>query len=311
MGGVALLGPADGDDGRSGSRVRGEHAVVPVAVHAGRGDEPGDALQELEGGEQDLGAPIGRGFGEAIEEPGLGRSEAGRAAQGVEALEGKGWPGTVADQALDARTVVALDADGGVDAEAAGALPGEHALGIGLVEKAACAEVPEHTALNDTLEVEPVVFVEQGGLVEADSPSGTCAKTPSRTTRWKWKWGLRDDPKRCRKETAPSWASGGAPGLAERSVVRMARRKICRTAPRRQGCGGGRGAGASGGTAPTGARVGAADWSVRWAATSAIRRVLHEGQMPRPLQEKAIRRSWPQSSHRARANPCARMPQRR
>ena len=30
-------------------------------------------------------------------------------------------------------------------------------------------------------------------------------------------------------------------------------------------------------------------WSVRCAAASAIRRVLHEGQTPRPLQEKATR----------------------
>ena len=146
--------------------------MVTVAVHPGRGNEPGEALQELERGEEDFGAPVGRGPGEAIEQPGLGRGEGGRAAQGVEALEGEGWPGTVTDQALDARPVVALDADGGVDAEAAGALPGEHALSIGLVEKAARAEVPEHTALNDTLEVEPVVFVEQGGLVEADSLVG-------------------------------------------------------------------------------------------------------------------------------------------
>jgi hypothetical protein len=90
----------------------------------------------------------------------------------VEALEGEGWPGAVTDQALDACTVVALDANGGVDAEAAGALPGEHALGIGLIEKAAHTEVPEHTALNDTLEAEPVMFVEQAGLVEAHSSVG-------------------------------------------------------------------------------------------------------------------------------------------
>jgi hypothetical protein len=166
------LGPTDGDDDGSGSSVRGKHAVVPMAVHAGRWDEPGEALQELEGGEHDLGAPIGRGFGEPIEEPCVGRGEGGRSAQGVKALEGEGWPGAVTDQAFDARTVLTLDANGSVDAEAAGALPGEHALGIGLVEKAARVEVPEHAALDDTREVEPVVFVEDGGLIEADSSVG-------------------------------------------------------------------------------------------------------------------------------------------
>jgi len=69
------LRPADGDGGRSGSCVGGEHAMVSVAVHPGRGNEPGDALEELEGREQDLGASVGRGPREAIEEPGLGRGE--------------------------------------------------------------------------------------------------------------------------------------------------------------------------------------------------------------------------------------------
>ena len=146
--------------------------MVTMAVHPGRGYEPGEALQELERGEEDFRSPVGPGLGEAIEQPGLGRGEGGRAAQGVKALEGEGWPGTVADQALDARPVVALDADGGVDAEPAGPLPGEHALSIGLAEQAARAEVPEYAALNDTLEADPVAFVEQAGLVEADSAVG-------------------------------------------------------------------------------------------------------------------------------------------
>ena len=53
---------------------------------------------------------------------------------------------------------------------AAGSLPGEHALGIGLIEQAVRAEVAEDAALNRTLEFEPVALVELGGLVEADDP---------------------------------------------------------------------------------------------------------------------------------------------
>ena len=45
-----------------------------------------------------------------------------------------------------------------------------------------------------------------------------------------------------------------------------------------------------------------------WAATSHMRRALQEGQMPRPLHENGISRSWPRSSQRALANPWARMP---
>lgn len=52
-------------------------------------------------------------------------------------------------------------------------------------------------------------------------------------------------------------------------------------------------------------------WSLRWAAVSAMRGVLHEGQTPRPLQEKATRKSCSQSAQRARAKPCAKMPQSR
>ena len=65
------LGPADGDDGVSGSCVGRHHTVVSVTVHPGRRDEPGEALDELDRGDQNLGAPVGRGLGEAVEEPGL------------------------------------------------------------------------------------------------------------------------------------------------------------------------------------------------------------------------------------------------
>jgi len=44
--------------------------VVTMAVHPGRGYEPGEALQELERGEEDFRSPVGPGLGEAIEQPG-------------------------------------------------------------------------------------------------------------------------------------------------------------------------------------------------------------------------------------------------
>jgi hypothetical protein len=52
-------------------------------------------------------------------------------------------------------------------------------------------------------------------------------------------------------------------------------------------------------------------WSRRCAAASAMRRVLHEGQTPRPLQEKATKKSAPQLSQRTRAKPWARVPHSR
>ena len=37
---------------------------------------------------------------------------------------------------------------------------------------------------------------------------------------------------------------------------------------------------------------------MRWAAVAAMLRALQEGQTPRPLQEKAARKSWPQPEQR-------------
>ena len=57
-------GPAQGDDGSPKPGVGRQDAVVTVAVDAGCGDKPGEALEELEGREDDLGAAIGRMPGE-------------------------------------------------------------------------------------------------------------------------------------------------------------------------------------------------------------------------------------------------------
>lgn len=75
----------------------------------------------------------------------------------MEAFKCEGRSGTIAEQALDARAVITLDADGGIDAEAAGSLPGEHTLGIDLIEQAVRAEVSENAALKqNTLESDPI-----------------------------------------------------------------------------------------------------------------------------------------------------------
>ena len=129
------------------------------------------------------------------------------------------------EQALDARTVVTLDADGSVDAEPGGqdgledpkwyppalrssppgALPREHGLGIGLIEKAARTEVAEDAALNDTLEFEPVALVEPGRLVEADDPVRD----------------LREDAKH--HEPSPSGSVGNPGGRASEALAFMKR----------------------------------------------------------------------------------------
>jgi len=108
--------------------------MVAVAVHAGWRHKGDEALKELEGREDDLGAPVGRGFGKAVKEARVGRGEGGDTGEGVESLEREGRPGTIAQEALEAGTILTFDADRSVDAEAAGSLPGEHVAGVELVE---------------------------------------------------------------------------------------------------------------------------------------------------------------------------------
>jgi hypothetical protein len=143
-----------------------QDTVIAVAVHARRGHEGDEALEELEGREDDLGAPIGGGFGKAVEEARVGRSKGGDAGESMEPLEGEGRAGTVAQEALEAGTVVTLDAHGSVDAEPTGSLPGEHVAGVELIEQPVGAEVPKHATLNDALEPDPVLGLEEAGFVK-------------------------------------------------------------------------------------------------------------------------------------------------
>jgi hypothetical protein len=70
--------------------------------------------------------------------------------------------------ALEARSVLALDAHGGVDAEPTGALPGEHVVGVDLVEEATASEVSQDAALRGGVEALDVLGAQLDGLVEAD-----------------------------------------------------------------------------------------------------------------------------------------------
>jgi hypothetical protein len=114
--------------------MRCEDAVVAAAVHARRWHEGDEALGELQRREDDLGAPVGGGFGKAIQKVRVGRGEGGDTGEGVESLEREGRPGTIAQEALEAGTILTFDAHGSVDAEPAGSLPGEHVAGAELVE---------------------------------------------------------------------------------------------------------------------------------------------------------------------------------
>ena len=94
----------------------------------------------------------------------------------MEAFQREGWPGAIADEPLDALPVIAQDADGSIDAEAAGSLPSEHAVSVSFVEETVGAKVAEYAALDDALEVEPVVGLKPGGFMELDLTIGALRK---------------------------------------------------------------------------------------------------------------------------------------
>ena len=86
----------------------------------------------------------------------------------MQAFERERRASTVADESLDARPVLGLDAHGGVDAEATRALPVEHAGGIELVEESLTPEVAEDAFLDDGLHLSDAIGRQAMGLVKRD-----------------------------------------------------------------------------------------------------------------------------------------------
>jgi hypothetical protein len=152
--------------------------------------ESREGFKELERREGEEGAAVGGGAGWLVEDPanapGVGRPRRGgglerfgvagsgwpvpgsRFGLDAQAGEGEGRAGAVADEPLAAGAVGAVDADGGVDAESAGALPGEHVVYGVLIEEAAALEEAENAALEYGGEGGCVVGGQVGGLVETD-----------------------------------------------------------------------------------------------------------------------------------------------
>ena len=166
------LGPADERDGGAELGIGSEHPVIPMPLYTGGWHETSEPLEELVRREQELGAPVGRRLGQPIDEEGLGRGKGNDAAGGMEPFKREGWTCTVSEQLFDACSVLALDTDGRVDTEPTGALPRQHAVGVGLVEQAVAVEVAEHATLDDVLKLMPVLGNEPGRLMEADVAVG-------------------------------------------------------------------------------------------------------------------------------------------
>ena len=94
----------------------------------------------------------------------------------LEPFEGEGRTGTVPQESFEPRSVPSRDANGGIDAEPTGGLPGEHVIGDVSFEQTMAVEVTEHSVAHGVLEFVPVGGREMGGLVELDRAPGILAE---------------------------------------------------------------------------------------------------------------------------------------
>ena len=133
-----------------------------VTVAAGRGEDLGQAVQELQGRETQGGATGGVGPREEVEEL------IGVIVDQVESVESEGRPGTIPNEPFEAGPVGGLDADAGVQAKAATVIPGQHVLGVVGLQEAVASKMPEDPFSNGVLEALQEFAGEGCGLVEAE-----------------------------------------------------------------------------------------------------------------------------------------------
>jgi hypothetical protein len=84
-----------------------QHAVIAVAVQAWGRDQCGQTLDQFQGREAQLGAPIGLGLGEAIDELVVGEL--------LEPLQREGRASTIAQQPLQPGPIRPRDAHRGIE----------------------------------------------------------------------------------------------------------------------------------------------------------------------------------------------------
>ena len=76
------------------------------------------------------GTPPLVGLWKPIDEAAVVRGQCSNSGRSMKPFEREGWTRAVAQQSLDARTILALDAHRRVDTEPSRPLPGEHAVGV-------------------------------------------------------------------------------------------------------------------------------------------------------------------------------------
>jgi len=136
--------------------------VVAVPVDAGRREDLGEPVQELESRETECGTAGRIGAREKVEDL------VGAAADEVESVEREGGPGTIPDKPLQAGPVGGLDADAPVQAQPAPMLPGQHILGVVGFQEAVTAKMSQNPGADRVLETLQELAGEGRSLVEAE-----------------------------------------------------------------------------------------------------------------------------------------------
>jgi hypothetical protein len=103
----------------------------------------------------------------AIHQTSFRRRERLETGRGVEPLQGERPPGAVANEPLETRSVLALDAERAVDGEASGAPPRAHVRRLGGVQERAPCEQTQDAKLHRTGQGLRVSGLGCGSLVEA------------------------------------------------------------------------------------------------------------------------------------------------
>jgi hypothetical protein len=103
-----------GDCGTQGC-IGGQHAEVTVAVLARRRHQCCDALDELQGREEELGTSVGTGLWQVVDQP--------VPIQLLDPLRGERRSGTITQQPLAPAPVIRFDAHGCIQGESAAVAP--------------------------------------------------------------------------------------------------------------------------------------------------------------------------------------------
>jgi hypothetical protein len=106
-------------------------------MNAGRREDLGEAVQELQGREAQACSTGGIGLGEEVEDL------VGTATDEVETVKSEGGPGAIPNEPFQSLSVGSLDTDAGMEAEPAAVIPAEHVLGVVGVQEAVAPKMAQ------------------------------------------------------------------------------------------------------------------------------------------------------------------------